>query len=59
MKTLFAPILSVLIAGSSCNVNPPLKTGAGKRAETLPGITLPEGFSIAPFAKKRKKMCGP
>lgn len=56
MKTLFAPILSVLIAGSSCNVNPPLKTGAGKGAETLPGITLPEGFGIAPFAKNVKNV---
>lgn len=56
MKTLVIPILSLLFAGSSCNVNPPLKTGAGKGAEYLPGIKLPEGFSITPFAKNVKNV---
>eukprot|EP01034_Spumella_vulgaris_P015570 gene15570-19895_t len=33
-----------------------MKTGAGKGAENLPGIKLPEGFSIAPFAKNVKNV---
>lgn len=42
---------ALFIAGAGCNVNFPAKKEAGKGAETVPNIKLPEGFSISVFAK--------
>ena len=42
--------ICLFVAGSGCNVNPPGKSNAGKGAETLSDIKLPEGFSIDTYA---------
>lgn len=48
MKVLLSICLSAITLG--CHINPPANKAQGKGAETLPGIKLPDGFSIGVYA---------
>ena len=54
MKAYF--LASLIIAGSGCNVNFPSKKESGKGAETLPNISVPDGFTITVFASNVKNV---